>query len=89
MKRNSKMNKLMVFVLTLLVMLAVTAAAMAKGSEEWKKAEGSYTWKESSQYNNGRLIIKPMEEELFLFEFNVMRGSEIQPKRSLKWTKNR
>lgn len=76
MKRNSKMNKLMVFVLTLLVMLAVTAAAMAKGSEEWKKAEGSYTWKESSQYNNGRLIIKPMEEDLFLFEFNVMRGSE-------------
>ena len=34
MKRNSKMNKLMVFMLTLLVMLAVTAAAMAKGSED-------------------------------------------------------
>ncbi|MBR1661169.1 MAG: hypothetical protein IJ694_02720, partial [Acidaminococcaceae bacterium] len=76
MKRNFTISRLAVFVLTLIMMLAVTAAAMAKGSEEWKKAEGSYTWKESSQYNNGRLIIKPMEEDLFLFEFNVMRGSE-------------
>ncbi|MBQ8491037.1 MAG: hypothetical protein IJ536_00705, partial [Acidaminococcaceae bacterium] len=76
MKRNFTISRLAVFVLTLIMMLAVTAAAMAKGSEEWKKAEGSYTWKESSQYNNGRLIIKPMEEDLFLFEFNVTRGSE-------------
>ena len=66
MKRNIKITKLAVFMLTLIVMLAVSAVGMAKGGEEWKKAEGNYTWKESSQYNNGHLIIKPMEEGLFL-----------------------
>ncbi|MBR2183785.1 MAG: hypothetical protein IJ858_10230 [Acidaminococcaceae bacterium] len=60
MKRNFTISRLVVFVLTLIVMLAVTTVSMAKGSEDWKNAEGSYTWKESSQYNNGRLIIKPM-----------------------------
>ena len=78
MKRNIKITKLAVFMLTLIVMLAVSAVGMAKGGEEWKKAEGNYTWKESSQYNNGHLIIKPMEEGLFLFEFDVMRGSEAE-----------
>ena len=76
MKHNFKITKLVVFMVTLVLTLAVTVVALAKGADEWKKAEGSYTWKESAQYNNGRLIIKPMEEDLFLFEFDVMRGSE-------------
>ncbi len=76
MKHYFKITKLVVFMVTLVLTLAVTVVALAKGADEWKKAEGSYTWKESAQYNNGRLIIKPMEEDLFLFEFDVMRGSE-------------
>ena len=76
MKHNFKITKLVVFMVTLVLTLAVTVVALAKGADEWKKAEGSYTWKESAQYNNGRLIIKPMEEDLLLFEFDVMRGSE-------------
>ena len=76
MKYNFRITKLVIFMVTLVLSLAFTAAALAKAANEWKKAEGSYTWKESAQYNNGRLIIKPMEEDLFLFEFDVMRGSE-------------
>ena len=61
---------------TLVLTLAVTVVALAKGADEWKKAEGSYTWKESAQYNNGRLIIKPMEEDLFLFEFATVKAKK-------------
>jgi len=78
MKQSFKITKLAAFLLTLILMLAVGASVFAKGSEDWKKAEGSYTWKESSQYNNGKLIIKPVEEDLFLFSFDVMRGSEAE-----------
>jgi len=78
MERNFKMRKFVAFVLTVALTLAVSAVAMAADSDAWKKAEGNYTWKESSQYNNGHLIIKPMEEDLFLFEFDVMRGSEAE-----------
>ena len=78
MKHNFKMTKLVVFMVTLVLTLAVTAVAMAKGADEWKKAEGLYVWKESAQYSNGFLYVKPMEEDLFLFEFKTMRGSEAE-----------
>ena len=78
MKHNFKMTKLVVFMVTLVLTLAVTAVALAKGADEWKKAEGLYVWKESAQYSNGVLYVKPMEEDLFLFEFRTMRGSEAE-----------
>ena len=62
----------------LVLTLAVTAVALAKGADEWKKAEGLYVWKQSAQYSNGFLFVKPMEEDLFLFEFKTMRGSEAE-----------
>ena len=78
MKRNFKLTKLVLFIVTLVLMLAVTAVALAKGADEWKKAEGLYVWKQSAQYSNGFLYVKPMEEDLFLFEFKTMRGSEAE-----------
>ena len=78
MKRYFTINKLVVFMVTLVLTLAVAAVAMAKGADDWKKAEGLYVWKESAQYSNGVLYIKPMEEDLFLFEFKTMRGSEAE-----------
>ncbi len=78
MKRNFKITKLVVFMVTLVLTLAVTAVALAKGADEWKKAEGLYVWKQSAQYSNGFLFVKPMEEDLFLFEFKTMRGSEAE-----------
>ena len=63
---------------TLVLTLAVTAVALAKGADEWKKAEGLYVWKQSAQYSNGFLYVKPMEEDLYLFEFKTMRGSEAE-----------
>ena len=73
MKRYFDINKLVVFMVTLVLTLAVTAVALAKGTDEWKKAEGLYVWKQSAQYSNGFLYVKPMEEDLFLFEFKTMR----------------
>ena len=78
MKRYFDINKLVVFMVTLVLTLAVTAVALAKGTDEWKKAEGLYVWKQSAQYSNGFLYVKPMEEDLFLFEFKTMRGSEAE-----------
>ena len=78
MKRNFKITKLVVFMVTLVLTLAVTAVALAKAADEWKKAEGLYVWKQSAQYSNGFLFVKPMEEDLFLFEFKTMRGSEAE-----------
>ena len=78
MKHNFKMTKLVVFMVTLVLTLAVTAVALAKGADEWKKADGLYVWKESAQYSNGVLFVKPMEDDLFLFEFRTMRGSEAE-----------
>ena len=78
MKRYFTINKLVVFMVTLVLTLAVTAVALAKGADEWKKAEGLYVWKESAQYSNGMLYVKPMEDDLFLFEFKTMRGSEAE-----------
>ena len=78
MKHNFRITKLAVFMVTLVLTLAVTAAALAKGADEWKKAEGLYVWKQSAQYSNGFLYVKPMEEDLFLFEFKTMRGSEAE-----------
>ena len=40
MKRNCKITRLVVFMVTLVLTLAVTAVALAKGADEWKKAEG-------------------------------------------------
>ena len=78
MKRNFMITKLAVFMVALVLTLAVTAVALAKGADEWKKAEGLYVWKQSAQYSNGFLFVKPMEEDLFLFEFKTMRGSEAE-----------
>ena len=78
MKRYFTINKLVVFMVTLVLTLAVTAVALAKGADEWKKADGLYVWKESAQYSNGVLFVKPMEDDLFLFEFRTMRGSEAE-----------
>ncbi len=78
MKRNCKITRLVVFMVTLVLTLAVTAVALAKGADEWKKAEGLYVWKQSAQYSNGFLYVKPMEEDLYLFEFKTMRGSEAE-----------
>jgi len=76
MKHNFKITKLAVFMAALVLTLAVTAVALAKGADAWKKAEGLYVWKESAQYSNGFVYVKPMDEDLFLFEFKTMRGSE-------------
>ena len=78
MKHNFRIAKLVVFMVTLVLTLAVTVVALAKGADEWKKAEGLYVWKQSAQYSNGFLFVKPMEEDLFLFEFKTMRGSEAE-----------
>ena len=76
--KRIKITKLVVFMLTLVLMLAVAAVAMAKGDEEWKKVNGSYTWKESAQYSNGTLDVKPLGNGNYLFLFDTMRGSEAE-----------
>ena len=40
--KRIKITKLVVFMLTLVLMQAVAAVAMAKGDEEWKKVNGCY-----------------------------------------------
>lgn len=69
--------KYVVFCLTVILCLAYTVLAFA-GSEKWQKAEGVYTWKGSSQYNNGTLYVRLLEEDLVLFDFKTMRGSEAE-----------
>ena len=78
MKRYSVINKLVVLVAVLALTLAVATAAMAKGTGDWKKAEGVYIWTQSAQYSNGSLSVKKTEESdnEFLYEFKAMRGSE-------------
>ena len=78
MKRYFAINKLVVFMATLLLTLAVATAAMAKGAGDWKDVEGTYIWTQSAQYSNGSLAVKKTEEgdNGFLYEFQVMRGSE-------------
>ena len=42
----------------------------------WKDADGSYTEEKSSQYTNGKLQLKLMENNCVLYNFDVMKGSE-------------
>ena len=81
MKRYFAINKLAVFMATLLLTLTVATVAMAMGAGDWKKAEGTYIWTQSAQYSNGSLSVKKTEEgdNQFLYEFQVMRGSEARP----------
>lgn len=69
--------KYIVFCLTVILSLAYTVLAFA-GSDKWKKAEGNYTWTQSSQFNNGTLYVRLLEEDLVLFDFKTMRGSEAE-----------
>ena len=73
------MQKRNIFSLLLALLLCcVTLLAAAASKDEWQKAKGSYVWTESSQYNNGILNILPLEDELYLYEFKVLRGSEAE-----------
>lgn len=67
-------NIFSLFVTLLLCCMAVLACAASK--KEWQNAQGSYVWTESSQFNNGILNIMPLENDLYLYEFKVVRGSE-------------
>lgn len=64
--------------LVALLLCCVTLVACAASKNEWQKAKGSYVWTESSQYNNGILNILPLEEDIYLYEFKVLRGSEAE-----------
>ena len=75
MKKN--FAKYVVFCLTILMCLTYTVLAFA-ANEKWQKAEGVYTWSESGQYNNGTLYVRLLEEDLVLFDFKAMRGSEAE-----------
>ena len=59
-----------------LLLCCMTILGFAASRSEWQKAKGSYVWTESSQFNNGILNIQPLEDDLYLYEFKVMRGSE-------------
>lgn len=61
-----------------LLLCCVTLVACATTKNEWQQAKGSYVWTESSQYNNGILNILPLEEDIYLYEFKVLRGSEAE-----------
>lgn len=71
-----KKRNIVSLLITLLLCCLTMVAMAAKG--DWKNVQGSYVWTESSQYNNGILNIKPLEEDIYLFEFRVMRGSEAE-----------
>ena len=64
--------------LVTLLLCCVTLVACAASKNEWQKAKGSYVWTESSQYNNGILNILPLEGDIYLYEFKVLRGSEAE-----------
>ena len=61
-----------------LLLCCMTVLGFAASKSEWQKAKGSYVWTESSQFNNGILNICPLEGDLYLYEFKVMRGSEAE-----------
>lgn len=64
--------------LLVLLLCCVTLMAAAASKDAWQKARGSYVWTESSQYNNGLLNILPLEGDIYLYEFKVLRGSEAE-----------
>lgn len=59
-----------------LLLCCVTVLSFAAPKSEWQKAKGSYVWTQSSQFNNGILHILPLEDDIYLYEFKVLRGSE-------------
>ena len=59
-----------------LLLCCVTVLGFAAPKSEWQKAKGSYVWTQSSQFNNGILNILPLEDDIYLYEFKVLRGSE-------------
>lgn len=61
-----------------LLLCCMTVLGFAASKSEWQKSKGSYVWTESSQFNNGILNICPLEGDLYLYEFKVMRGSEAE-----------
>lgn len=66
-----------IFSLLLTILLCcMTVLSFAASKKNWQDAQGSYVWTESSQFNNGILNIKPLEGDIYLFEFKVVRGSE-------------
>ena len=64
--------------LVTLLLCCVTLLACAASKGEWQKAKGSYVWTQSSQFNNGILNIQPLEDDIYLYEFKVVRGSEAE-----------
>lgn len=73
------MRKRNIFTLLVTLLLCcVSLLACAASKKDWQNAQGSYVWTESSQFNNGILNIKPLEDDLYLYEFKVMRGSEAE-----------
>ncbi len=48
----------------------------ATPAAQWDNAQGSYVHSESSQYSNGRLSIKLLDNSRVLFYFSMMDGSE-------------
>lgn len=61
-----------------LLLCCVTVLGFAAPKSEWQKAKGSYVWTQSSQFNNGILNILPLEDDIYLYEFKVLRGSEAE-----------
>lgn len=51
-------------------------ATDTKDTDPWKNADGSYIQEGSSQYNNGKMQLKLMENNCVLYNFDVMQGSE-------------
>ena len=64
--------------LVTLLLCCMTVLGYAAPKSEWQKVQGSYVWTQSSQFNNGILNIKPLEDDLYLYEFKVVRGSEAE-----------
>lgn len=71
-------GRIIVTVMLTLWLCTLSFLAAAATKKDWQSAGGCYVWTESSQYNNGVLNIKPLNDEQYLYELKVMRGSEAE-----------
>lgn len=55
---------------------SLAAEAHKEIAAAWKNVGGVYTREDSAQYNNGSLMLAPMENDRMLFNFRLMSGSE-------------
>lgn len=80
------MKKLLIFALVLTLMVSIAGCtekeetgkkgSSLSGSGIWESVSGSYTRKDSSQYNNAVLQMKYLSNDCAMFEFRLMEGSE-------------